>query len=95
MVGLFLYAFCLPLTKYLALYDNAFLYRKTGFIFSEYQRELGISDNFIKICKDRSGASKRYLVTGINEPAYSGEWRLVYPKNIKRMKNGGLEDAAI
>ena len=81
--------------KYLALYDNAFLYQKTGFIFSEYQRELGISDDFIKICKDRSGDSKRYLTTGINEPAYSGEWKLVYPKNIKRMKNGGLEDAAI
>ena len=81
--------------KYLALYDNAFLYQKTGFIFSEYQRELGISDDFIKICKDRSGDSKRYLATGINEPAYSGEWKLVYPKNIKRMKNGGLEDAAI
>ena len=81
--------------KYLALYDNAFLYQKTGFIFSEYQRELGISDDFIKICKDRSGDSKRYLTTGINEPAYSGEWKLVYPKNIKRIKNGGLEDAAI
>ena len=81
--------------KYLALYDNAFLYQKTGFIFSEYQREFGISDDFIKICKDRSGDSKRYLTTGINEPAYSGEWKLVYPKNIKRMKNGGLEDAAI
>ena len=81
--------------KYLALYDNAFLYQKTGFIFSEYQRELGISDDFIKICKDRSGDSKRYLTTGINELAYSGEWKLVYPKNIKRMKNGGLEDAAI
>ena len=81
--------------KYLALYDNAFLYQKTGFIFSEYQRELGISDDFIKICKDRSGDSKRYLATGINEPAYSGEWKLVYPKNIKRIKNGGLEDATI
>lgn len=50
---------------------------------------------FIKICKDRSGDSKRYLTTGINEPAYSGEWKLVYPNNIKRMKNGGLEDAEI
>ncbi|SKB67428.1 hypothetical protein SAMN06296386_103349 [Lachnospiraceae bacterium] len=81
--------------KYLALYDNAFLYQKTGFIFSEYQRELGISDDFIKMCKDRSGDSKRYLTTGINEPAYSGEWKLVYPKNIKSIKNGGLEDSAI
>ena len=81
--------------KYLAEYDSAFLYQKTGYIFSEYQAELGISDNFIKICKDRIGNSKRYLTNGISEPGYSGEWKLVYPKNIKRMKNGGIEDATI
>ena len=81
--------------NYLAGYDSAFLYQKTGFIFSEYQTELGISDNFIKICKDRSGNSKRYLTNGISEPGYSGEWKLVYPKNIKRMKNGGIGDASI
>ena len=81
--------------KYLTGYDSGFLYQKIGFIFSEYQTELGISDDFIKICKDRSGNSKRYLTNGISEPAYSGEWKLVYPKNIKKMKNGGIEDAAI
>lgn len=83
------------LLKYLYEYNNAFLYRKIGFIFSEYQAELGISDDFIKMCKDRIGNSKRYLTNGISEPGYSGEWRLVYPKNIKRMKNGGIEDAEI
>ena len=69
---------------YLAGYDSAFLYQKTGFIFSKYQTELGVSDAFIKICKDRSGNSKRYLTNGISELGYSGEWKLVYPKNIMR-----------
>lgn len=81
--------------NYLIGYDSAFLYQKIGFIFSEYRAELGISDNFIEICKDRSGNSKRYLTNGISEPGYSSEWKLVYPKNIKRMKNGGIEDASI
>ena len=81
--------------KYLSGYDSAFLYQKTGFIFGEYQTDLGISDEFIKICKEKSGSSKRYLTNGISKPGYSGEWRLVYPKNIKRMKNGGIEDAAV
>lgn len=81
--------------KYLSEYNSAFLYQKVGFIFSEYQAELGVSDDFIKRCKERSGNSKRYLTNGIREPAYSGEWKLVYPKNIKRMKNGEIEDAAI
>mgnify|MGYP002626274577 CR=1 FL=1 len=53
------------------------------------------SNDFIKICNNRSGNSKRYLTNGISEPGYSGEWKLVYPKNIKQMKNGGIEDAAI
>lgn len=80
---------------YLVGYDSAFLYQKTGFILSEYQKELGVSDAFIKICKDRSGNSKRYLTNGISEPGYSGEWKLVYPKNIKQMKNGEIENATI
>lgn len=81
--------------KYLAGYGSSFLYQKTGFIFSEFQAELGISDDLIKTCRDRSGNSKRYLTNSIIEPCYSGEWKLVYPKNIRQMKNGGVEDAAI
>lgn len=72
-----------------------FYIRRLVLFFSEYQTELGISDDFIKICNDRSGNSKRYLTNGISEPGYSSEWKLVYPKNIKQMKNGGIEDAAI
>ncbi len=45
---------------YLAGYDSAFLYQKTGFILSELE-ELGVSDAFIKICKDREWKLKRYL----------------------------------
>ena len=73
--------------NYLAQYDNTFLYQKIGFIFSEYQKELGISDAFIKLCKDRIGNSKRYLTNGISTPGYSSEWKLVYPRNIKNIKN--------
>ena len=81
--------------NYLAQYDNTFLYQKIGFIFSEYQKELGISDAFIKICKDRIGNSKRYLTNGISTPGYSAEWKLVYPRNINNIKNGDIEDAAV
>ncbi len=81
--------------KYLAGYDSPFLYQKIGFIFCEYQTELEISDDFIKICMERSGNSKRYLTNGISDPGYTGEWKLVYPKSIKRMKNGEIENAAV
>ena len=81
--------------NYLAQYDNTFLYQKIGFIFSEYQNELGISDDFINQCKDRIGNSKRYLTNGISSSAYSGEWKLVYPRNIKNLKTGDIEDALV
>ncbi len=83
------------LLEYLEVIDNAFLYKKIGFIFSVYRTELCLSDEFFKICKHKSGNSKRYLTNSISEPAYSSEWQLVYPKNIKQMKNGEVEDATI
>ena len=70
------------------------LYQKMGFIASQYRNELNISDEFINICKQRKGSSKRYLVNDISEPAYARDWSLVYPKHIKEMKNGVMDDAA-
>ena len=83
------------LLKYLEHYKNPFLYQKMGFIADEYQNELNISNEFIEICKKRIGRSKRYLTNGISNPAYAGEWNLVYPKHMKNMKNGVMENAAI
>ena len=75
------------LLDYLEIYGNPFLYQKMGFIASQYRNELNISDEFINICKQRKGSSKRYLVNDISEPAYARDWSLVYPKHIKEMKN--------
>lgn len=83
------------LLQYLNAYGSAFLYQKLGFIFEQYQLEMGVSDNFINVCKNKSGNAKRYLTSGINEPAYSGEWKLIYPKDMKKIKNGGIEDATV
>ena len=83
------------LLDYLEIYGNPFLYQKMGFIASQYRNELNISDEFINICKQRKGSSKRYLVNDISEPAYARDWSIVYPKHIKEMKNGVMDDAAI
>lgn len=79
---------------FIPFYGNPFLYQKMGFIASQYRNELNISDEFINICKQRKGSSKRYLVNDISEPAYARDWSLVYPKHIKEMKNGVMDDAA-
>lgn len=83
------------LLRYLKAYAAPFLYQKTGFIMKLYQSELGISDSFIEICRSKSGNSKRYLTNAIMEPAYSREWKLIYPKYMKQIKNGGVDNATV
>lgn len=83
------------LLSYLDILNNPFVYQKTGFILSMYQDELQISDAFINACKEKIGNSKRYLTNDKSDVVYSSEWKLVYPRNIKYMKNGGALDAAI
>ena len=83
------------LMKYLEAYNSSFLYQKTGFIANEYQTYLKVSDQFIEECRKRVGNSKRYLTNGITEAAYANEWKLVYPKYMKVIKNGVVEDAFI
>ena len=83
------------LMKYLEAYNSSFLYQKTGFIANEYQTYLKVSDQFIEECRKRVGNSKRYLTNGITEAAYANEWKLVYQKYMKVIKNGVVEDAFI
>ncbi len=83
------------LMKYLETYNNSFLYQKTGFIASEYQAYLKVSNHFIEECRRRVGNSKRYLTNDIPDAAYAGEWKLVYPKHMKSIKNGVIEDAFV
>lgn len=81
--------------KYLNAYNNTFLFQKVGFIAKEFQEEMGFSDEFIEACRIRIGNSKRYITNSIKEPSYAREWKLIYPQNIKSMKNGGMADAAV
>jgi len=66
--------------KYLELYDNQFLYQKTGFILEHYKEQLHLSDNFIELCRNRIGKSTRYLTN--NSTKYCKEWRLVIPEEL-------------
>lgn len=76
------------LFTYLEKIGNMFLYQKTGFIFETYQNELNISNEFLEACKNKVVNSKRYLINGITDVAYSDKWKLVYPKDFKNIKNG-------
>lgn len=54
---------------------------------------MSIGDELINACKTKVGNIKRYLANGITDPAYSADWKIVYPKDLKTLKNGVTENA--
>lgn len=77
------------LLAYLECYKNQFLYQKTGFLLKSQQQRLGLSEDFFRICKDRVGASKRYLTKDCKKGKYDDTWRLIVPVQMYYEKNGG------
>lgn len=68
------------LLKYLELFQNQFLYQKTGFLLTECQEQMGLSDAFFEDCKEKIGKSKRYLTRDQVGGRYDDEWKLVVPE---------------
>ena len=85
------------LQEYLAEYDKAFLYQKTGYILEQFQADFGISDVFLDHCKNRMGSSSRYLVKDIPKESmdFSSRWHLTVPRDLWRRTLGGDENAEI
>lgn len=79
------------LLKYLDLYDNQFLYQKTGYLLQQENQHLHLSEDFYRACRNRIGKSKRYLQKGHKEGQYNAEWCLILPNYM----NGEKLDAAI
>ena len=76
------------LLYYLRLYDNQFLYQKSGLLLQPFSKSLGLSSAFFDICREHIGKSKRYLTHDDNEARYNIEWKLVIPNNLSQIKNG-------
>lgn len=83
------------LQTYLEIYDKQFLYQKTGFLLSYFQKELKLSDEFLKACQKKIGKSTRYL---LDEPAatsvYHSQWKVFAPENILSYPEQGQNEIA-
>ena len=80
------------LLYYLHMYNNQFLYQKTGYLLQSFTEGPGLTDQFFDICKEHMGKSKRYLTHDHNAARYNAEWKLVIPENILQIKNGEVEE---
>lgn len=83
------------LLKYLEFFQNQFLYQKIGYLLSEQQEKIGLSEEFFESCKKQIGKSKRYLTREQEGGRYNDEWKLVVPEDLYDMKNGEMSDADI
>lgn len=70
------------LLKYLDIYQNQFLYQKTGCLLWKERERLDLSDSFFEICKSKIGKSKRYLTREQNSGRYNDTWKLVLPSDM-------------
>lgn len=80
------------LLEVLVSYNNQFLYQKTGYILSYFQKSMKISNSFFVFCKEKINKSTRYLYDGIQfeDPKFDKEWRLFVPDDlIKLLDEGG------
>ena len=80
------------LLAYLEIYDKQFLYQKTGFLLSYFQRETKVSDNFLEICREKMGKSTRYLDNLNVATAFYSKWKLFAPVNIRSYLEQGQNE---
>jgi predicted transcriptional regulator of viral defense system len=80
------------LLTYLDAYQKQFLFQKAGFILSYFQKEMKLSDDFFKECRQKIGKSIRYLSDTDESNIYHKEWKLYAPENIlSYLEQGGNE----
>jgi predicted transcriptional regulator of viral defense system len=81
------------LMTYLEIYDKQFLYQKTGFLLSYFQKELKLSDEFLEACRKKIGKSTRYLLDeSAATSVYHSQWKLFAPENILSYLEQGQND---
>ncbi|GHV55408.1 hypothetical protein FACS1894216_17660 [Synergistales bacterium] len=85
------YLDCDKLLRYLAGYDQSFLYQKTGYILEYFKADMKLNENFFEICKGKISKSKRYFYHGIqHEPnVLNKDWLLFTPKDLLSVTRKG------
>lgn len=79
----------------LAVYNNGFLYQKTGFILEHFKDSLSLPSTFFEVCKHKIPKSDRYLTKFHGNYVYYSKWRLMGPKDLLSIINKGVEFDAL
>lgn len=69
------------LFSYLSEYNQIVLWQKIGYIMSLLKVKIGISNDFLSLCKSKIHDKKQYLVWN-TELKYEPDWKLYVPRNM-------------
>lgn len=78
------------LIRYLSLYDNCFLWQKTGYILSHFPN-MKLPRSFFNACKTNARKNVRYLYDELKfeDPIYDMEWNMYVPDDILKLLDKG------
>ena len=74
----------------LKLYQKKSLYQRTGFILSQLQEQLNLSDMFFDVCKKKMGNTTSYLTNPSRCDTYFKEWNVCAPKDVMKEIEKGV-----
>lgn len=76
--------------KCLQLYKRKSLYQRTGFILSQLNEHLNLSDDFFNVCRKNMGNTTSYLISPSRCDNYFGDWNICAPKDIMKEIQKGV-----
>ena len=68
------------LAAYLAAFDKAFLYQKTGYLLERIKEQSHISDSLIELCREKGTKSVKWLTNNDESDTFVNRWRLYVPQ---------------
>ena len=74
----------------LKLSQKKSLYQRTGFILSQLQEQLNLSDMFFDVCKKKMGNTTSYLTNPSRCDTYFKEWNVCAPKDVMKEIEKGV-----
>lgn len=70
------------LSAYLAGFNKAFLYQKTGYLLEQIKGQAHISDTFLGLCREKGTKSIKRLTNNDESDTFVNRWRMYVPQTI-------------
>ena len=78
------------LAEYLAGYDKAFLYQKTGYLLERIKEQANISDSLIDLCRSKGIQSVKWLTNSDDSDTFVNKWRIYVPRELTEKEENVL-----